>query len=378
MRVPMADLKAQYQSMKDEVDSAVSGVMQEAQFILGDNVRALEEEVAEFCGAGFGVGVASGTDALVLALSAVGIDEGDEVITTPFTFVSTVEAVSLLGARPVFVDIDPRTLNIDPAGIENKVTRRTRAILPVHLYGQAADIRAVTEIADRHRLRIVWDGAQAIGAEYNGQPIGCFRDAVALSFFPTKNLGAAGDGGMVLTNDPDLAQRLRCIRFHGSGGTYSYRYVGYCSRLDELQAAILRAKLPHLEQWTEGRRRNAQRYDDLLSDTDLVLPLESPGNKHVYHQYTVRTKRRDELRAHLKSLGIDTGVYYPTPLHIEEAYKYLGYSEGDFPEAERACRDVLSLPICPELTEEQVTHVASSVRSFVGQRESCHVDWRSS
>jgi len=367
VKVLMADLKAQYQSIRDEIDGAVAGVMQGGRFVLGDNVKTLEQQVAEFCGADFGIGVASGTDALILALSAVGIREGDEVITVPFTFVSTVEAISLLGARAVFVDVDPRTLNIDAADVESKITRKTRAILPVHLYGQVVDVDTISKIAHRYELRAVWDGAQAIGAEYNGQPIGCFGDAVALSFFPTKNLGAAGDGGMILTNDSDLAEKLRFIRFHGSGGTYSYRYVGYCSRLDELQAAILRAKLPHLKRWTDIRRRNAGTYNKLLADLDIVLPMEAPGNKHVYHQYTVRTKRRDELRVCLKSREIDTGVYYPGPLHFEEAYKYLGYSEGDFPEAEKACHEVLSLPIHPELTDEQMAHVGSSVRSFLEQ-----------
>lgn len=364
MKVPMADLRAQYQSMRHEIDSAVHAVMENGRFILGENVKALEEEVAKYCGAAYGIGVASGTDAIVLALSATGIEPGDEVLTIPFTFIATVEAIALLRARPVCVDIDPATFNLDPERIEEKITDRTKAILPVHLYGQAADVAHISEIASRHRLRVIYDGAQAIGAEALGRPIGEYGDAVALSFFPTKNLGAAGDGGMVLTNDPDLAEKLRFLRFHGSGGTYSYRHIGYCSRLDEIQAAILRAKLPRLNEWTELRRRNAGTYRNLLSGINIKLPDEKPGNKHVYHQFTIRCSERDRLKEHLKCKEIDTGVYYASPLHLEEAYGYLGYAPGDFPEAERACREVLSLPVFPEMTKRQLEYVARSIRLF--------------
>jgi len=248
--------------------------------------------------------------------------------------------------------------------LEARITPRTKAIMPVHLYGQTADMTAILEIAGRHGLRVVCDGAQAIGAEHRGKPIGCYGDLVTLSFFPTKNLGAAGDCGMVLTSDPDLAEKVRYLRFHGSGGSYSYRYVGYCSRLDELQAAILRAKLPHLPAWNEARRRNAGTYDELLPGLRVGLPVEHVDNRHVYHQYTIRTDRREALKAYLKELEVDTGIYYPGPLHLEEAYRCLGYDEGDFPEAEKACREVLSIPVFPELTERQLAHVASSVRSF--------------
>ena len=367
MRVPIADLKTQYQSIKKDIDDAVFSVLESCGFILGPNVAALEEKIAEYCGASYGVGVNSGTDAIALALTAMGVGHGDEVITTPFTQVATTEVIALLGAKPVYADIDPQTFNLDSNKIEGKITSKTKAILPVHLYGQCADVKRIGEIAKKHGLRLLYDGAQAIAAEAQGKPIGAFGDAVTLSFFPTKNLGAAGDGGMILTNNADLAEKLRYLRFHGSAGTYSYKYIGYCSRLDAIQAAILMAKLPHLDGWTELRRRNAETYRCLLSDLDIVLPKEEPFNKHVYHQFTIRHRERDRLREYLKSREIDTGVYYPAPLHLEEAYRYLGYGPGDLPEAERTCREVLSLPVFPGLTEQQLAHVAHSIRSFCEQ-----------
>lgn len=367
LKVPMANLKAQYESLKNEIDAAVLDVLQSGQFILGSNTVALEEEIARTCGAEYGIGVASGTDALVLALSAVGVAEGDEVITTPFTFVATVEAISLLRATPVFADIDPLTFNLDPADVERRISSKTRAILPVHLYGQPADIGRFSELAESHDLRLVWDGAQAIGCKYGGKAVGAYADALTLSFYPTKNLGGVGDGGMIVTNDADLAEKLRHLRFHGSAGSYSYKYIGYCSRLDEIQAAILRVKMPHLEAWNEARRQNARAYHELLGDLGIGIPAEAADCKHIYHQFTIRSQTRDALKDHLKKLDIDTGVFYPGPLHLEEAYKYLGYTKGDFPEAERACREVLSLPVFPELSEDQLRHVASSVRSFLEQ-----------
>ncbi len=360
----MADLQAQYRLIGNDIDAAALEVIRSGRFILGDNVKALEQEIAHLCGAEHGIGVASGTDALILSLAAVGIGEGDEVITTPFTFVATVEAIALLGATPVFADVEPRTFNLDPAEVERRITPKTRAILPVHLYGQPADITRLSDLAKAHGLKIVWDGAQAIGCEYRGRGIGEYPDAMSLSFFPTKNLGGAGDGGMIVTNDAELADKARHLRFHGSAGTYSYKYVGYCSRLDELQAAVLRVKLSHLPEWTEARRRNAHSYNRLLDGLEIELPAELPGLKHAYHQYTVRATRREELRKFLKTRDIDTGVYYPGPLHLEEAYNHMCHAEGDFPEAERACREVLSLPVFPELTPEQHAHVAASVRSF--------------
>jgi dTDP-4-amino-4,6-dideoxygalactose transaminase len=367
MKVPMADLKMQYQSAKAEIDSAVSAVMEGCGFILGQNVKALEQEIAQLCGAEHGIGVNSGTDAIWLTLRAFDIGEGDEVITTPFTFVATTEVIALLGAKPVYADIDPVTFNLDPSKIEEKITPRTKAIVPVHLFGHAAEIARISDIAKRHGLRVVWDGAQAIGSEYGGRPVGAYGDATTLSFFPTKNLGGAGDGGMILTSDGELAEKLRYFRFHGSGGSYSYKYIGYCSRLDEVQAAVLRAKLPHLAEWTDARRRNASAYSEQFADLDLMLPSENSGCKHVYHQYTMRSSRRDALREHLASKEVSSGVYYPSPLHLEDAYRHLGYGPGDLPEAEQACREVFSIPVFPEMSREQRDYAIESVRSFFEQ-----------
>ncbi|MHB0912521.1 MAG: DegT/DnrJ/EryC1/StrS family aminotransferase [Armatimonadota bacterium] len=364
MKVPMADLAAQYQSMKKEIDGAVGDVLANCRFILGDNVITLEKEIADYCGAKYGLGVNSGTDALLLSLAALGVGPGNEVITTPFTFVATTEAIALLGATPVYADIDLDTYCLDPEKIEAKITPRTKAILPVHLYGRAAEIARILEIAGKHNLKVVWDGAQAIGVESGGKPVGAYGDAVTLSFFPTKNLGGAGDGGMILLNDPELVEKVKLLRFHGSGGTYSYKMVGYCSRLDELQAAILRVKLPHLDAWTEARRGNAEAYRRLLSDLPIIFPQEDPTGRHAYHQFTIRCSERDALREHLGSNDVSSGIYYPNPLHLETAYAHLGYSPGDLPEAERACREVLSLPVFPEMSAEQLAHVAASVRSF--------------
>ncbi len=364
MQIPMADLQAQHRALSEEIDSAIRGVLESCRFILGPNVAALEEEIAAYCESRFAVGVNSGTDALILALAACGVGPGDEVITTPFTFVATTEAIVRVGATPVFVDIDPVTFNLDAALVESRITERTRALLPVHLYGQTADLTALTHIAKRHGLRLISDGAQAIGARHCGMGIGQFGDAATLSFFPTKNLGALGDGGMVLTNHEEVAERLRLLRFHGSGGSYSYSEVGWCSRLDEIQAAVLRVKLKHLPEWTARRAANAARYTELLEGCGLRLPQTAPGNEHVWHQYTVCTPRRAELQAFLKERGIASAVYYPGALHLEAAYRYLGAGEGDFPEAERACREVLSLPVFPELPEGAVERVAEAVREF--------------
>lgn len=366
MQIPMADLRAQYGALAEEIEGAVREVLQSCRFILGPNVSALEEEIADYCEARYAVGVNSGTDALILALAACGIGPGDEVITTPFTFVATVEAIVRVGATPVFADIDPVTFNLDAARVEERITERTRALLPVHLYGQTADLTALGHIAARHSLRLISDGAQAIGARHNGMGIGQFGDAATLSFFPTKNLGGPGDGGMVLTNSEEVAERVRLLRFHGSGGTYSYREVGWCSRLDELQAAVLRVKLRHLPEWTARRAANASLYTALLEGCGLRLPQAVPGNEHVWHQYTVATPRRSELQAFLRERGIASAVYYPGALHLEQAYRFLGGREGDLPEAERACREVLSLPVFPELPEGAVEHVAQAVREFFG------------
>ena len=363
----MADLRAQYQGLKAEIDRAVLEVLETAQYILGDRVSRLEARIAEQCGVAHGVGVASGTDALLLPLVALGIGPGDEVITSAFTFVATAEVIVLAGATPVFADIDPETYCLDPASVAARITPRTRAILPVHLYGQTANLSALRELAERHNLRIIEDAAQAIGAQHQGKGVGAWGDAAGLSFFPTKNLGAAGDGGMVLTNDAELAERLRNLRFHGSGGSYYYSRIGYNSRLDALQAAILEAKLGSLAGWNEARRANAAYYREALADTPLLLPREAEGNYHIDHQFTVRVPEgtdREALRAHLQAQGVASAIYYPLPTHLQEAYAQWSEGPGSLPETERAAAQVLSLPVFPELTVEQRALVAASVRSF--------------
>lgn len=360
----MADLGSQYRRIQAELEPLVLEVLASGRYILGEHVHAFEQEVAQVCRARYAIGVSSGTDALKLALRAVGIQPGDEVITTPFTFVSTVEVVVQLGAKPVFVDIDPYTYNLDPDQVESAITPRTRAILPVDLYGQSAEMRALRAIADRYGLWLIEDAAQAIGARHYEAPIGAFAHAAALSFFPTKNIGAAGDAGMVITNDEQLAYKVRSLRVHGMNGGYYYEDIGYTARLDELQAVILRVKLRHLEEWTERRRYHATLYRTLLMETPLQLPLAQPYNYHVYHQFTVRTAQRDALRDYLRQRGIESAVYYPLPLHLQPAYRFLGYREGDFPHAERAAREVLSLPVHSELTEDQIAQVAQSILEF--------------
>ena len=362
--IPILDLKGQYESIKDEINEAVQGVLESGHFVLGPNVEALEKEVAEYCQCRHGVGVASGTDALRLSLHALGIGPGDEVITTPFTFIATANTISHTGATPVFVDIDPRTYNIDPAKIEAAITERTKAILPVHLYGHPADMGTIMEIAKRHGLRVIEDCAQAIGAEYQGKRVGSFGDVGCLSFYPTKNLGAYGDGGMVVTNDPEVAEKIDILRRQGSRVKYRAEVLGFNSRLDELQAAILRVKLIHLDEWIEARQERAHRYDELLSDWAIVTPYEGDGVRHVYYLYTIRAPRRDELRDHLKQRGISTMVYYPLSLHRQKLYQGLGYAEVSLPQSERAEREVLSLPMYPELREEQVEAVVGAIMAF--------------
>lgn len=365
IHVPIADLQAQYRALRAEIDEAIARVLESGRFILGENVRRLEEEVASYCGARFGIGVASGTDALELSLAALGVGPGDEVITTPFTFGATTEVIVRLGARPVYVDIDPCTYNIDVNAIEKAISPRTRALLPVDLFGQMVDREALWRLAKEHGLYLVNDSAQAIGARQNGVPVAAVGHATAMSFYPTKNLGAFGDGGIVLTNEEEIARRVRQLRVHGAeGGAYFYHVPGYCSRLDEIQAAILRVKLRYLEGWNEQRRQNACRYMELLQGTGAVLPVTMPGNLHTYHQFTIRHRQRDALQAYLKEHGIATAVYYPLPLHLQEAYRSLGYQRGDFPHAERAAEEVLSLPVHPELSQQQIEYVAAMVRRF--------------
>lgn len=370
MAVPLTDIKAQYNSIKDGIDSAIHRVLQQGQFILGPEVKAFEEEMASYCGTGFGVGVASGTDALHLALLACGIKPADEVITTPFTFIATAESIAKCGARPVFVDIDPRTYNIDPAQIEPKITSKTKAIVPVHLYGQPAAMESILELAHKYNLKTVEDCAQALGAEYKGKRVGSLGDAGCLSFFPAKNLGAYGDGGMVVTNDPDIAETVDALGKHGSRTSYYHIMHGFNSRLDALQAAILRVKLKQLDRWNELRRSKASLYTRLLSQIDgIEPPYVEEHNKSSCNYYTIRLKDsrldRNELRKHLESKGIQTMVYYPLSLHLQEVYKGLGYKLGDFPQSEQAQEQVLSLPMYPELSEMQIEEVVDEIKEFL-------------
>ena len=364
MKVALGEVTKQYRSIQDEVDSAIREVLNSGQFILGETVAAFEEECAAYCGSRFAVGVNSGTDALLLALVANGIGEGHEVITTPLTFVATIEAITLAGARPVFVDIDPRTYNLDPDRVESAITEQSRALMPVDLYGQMADRVAMVTVAEKYGLGLIWDAAQAIGSRFNDKPVGSYSGTSTLSFYPTKNLGAYGDGGMALTNDEGVRDRLRQYRFHGSGGGYFYARVGYCSRLDALQAAILRVKLRHLDRWTDQRRAHAHKYYDLLRDSAVSLPYTDPRAYHTYHQFTIRHPRRDALKDHLLENGIASGIYYPLALHLQEAYAHLGHAAGDFPESERATREVLSIPVYPELTDDQIEYTAAQIRRF--------------
>ena len=365
MAIPIANPKLQILALKDEITAAVAQVFETCQFIIGENVVALEDEIPQFCDAKYGISVNSGTDAIVIALAANDIGPGDEVITTPYTFVATTEAILIVGAKPVYVDIDPETFNLDHTKIEEKITNKTKAILPVHLYGQCADIEQIEAIAKKHGLKLISDGAQAIGSMHKGKGIGKYGDASTLSFFPTKNLGGCGDGGMVLTDNEAVAAKAKSLRFHGMDSTYSYEYVGYCSRLDEIQAAVLRVKMKRIKDWNEGRRSNAAHYIETLSDLPLKLPVSKPENYHIYHQFTLRFDKRDELKAKLAERGIATGIYYPGPLHLQNAYLNLGYKEGDLPESENVCKQVLSLPIFPELKREEVETVARAVRESV-------------
>ena len=362
MKVPFLDLKWQYRSIAPEIDAAVRGVIENGQFILGPEVKALEGEMAGFCRARHGVGVASGTDALRLALEALGIGDGDEVITTPFTFVATAEMISQAGATPVFADIDPDTCNLDPADVARKVTARTKAILPVHLYGYPADMTALTELAQHHGIAVIEDAAQAIGAEHRGRRVGSLGRIACFSFFPTKNLGAYGDGGFLTTDDDALAARITMARQHGSRQKYFYESLGWSSRLDELQAAVLRVKLRHLETWTERRRALARVYDARLADLPLRLIREGDSERAVYHLYTVRTARRDELQKFLAAQGIATMVHYPMALHRQPLYRHL--PTGALPHSELASAEVLSLPLFPEMMAEEQERVIDAVRAF--------------
>jgi dTDP-4-amino-4,6-dideoxygalactose transaminase len=394
--VPLLDLRGQYETIREELRAAIDRVSESQQFILGPEVEGLEHEVADYSQCEFGIGVSSGSDALLVALMAIDLKPGDEVLMPPYTFFATAGAVSRLGAKPVFVDINPLTYNIEPAAIEAAITERTRAIIPVHLYGQMAEMKPIMEIAERHNLYVIEDAAQAIGSEDEGRRAGSIGHFGCFSFFPSKNLGGFGDGGMVTTNDPKLAERVRLLRNHGYGPKYYNKVVGGNFRLDALQAAVLRVKLKYLDEWTGARQRNAARYRDLFAEAGLsldadslpylqsngeaafksgatsplasldgvVLPVEASGVRHIYNQFVIRSGRRDELMNFLRECQIGTEIYYPVPMHLQECFADLGHREGEFPKSEQAATETLALPIYPELTEEMQANVVLAIAKF--------------
>lgn len=371
MNVPLLDLKAQYATIREEIKPVVDEVIESQSFILGPEVEALEREIAEFSGARFAIGVSSGTDALLLALMAAQIRSGDEVITTPYTFFATAGSIARVGAIPVFVDIDPRTYNINPAFIEEKMTSKTKALMPVHLFGQCAAMKPILAISQKYDLLVIEDAAQAIGAEYGGMNggkpckagnmghFGCF------SFFPSKNLGGFGDGGMIVANDETFAQRVRDLRTHGGRDKYRNYLVGINGRLDALQAAVLRVKLQHLEKWSKKRRQHAAYYNQAFSSIEQIqTPYNAPGSLHIYNQYVIRVPKRDEFQTYLKEHHIGSAIYYPIPLHLQECFEYLGYKVGDFPESEKAAGETIALPVYPELSQEQQDYVIETIGDF--------------
>lgn len=366
--IPLLDLKAQWAEIRSEVVPAVLAVLDSQQFILGPEVEALEREIAAYLGARFAIAVASGTDALLLALRGLKIGPGDEVITTAYSFFSTASTSVLLGARPVFVDIDPVTYNLDPGQIERNITSRTRAVIPVHLFGRPAELAPILEIARAYGLAVIEDAAQAIGARYQGAAVGTLGDAGCLSFYPSKNLGGFGDGGMILTNREDLAKAVRELRVHGASVEYHHRQIGYNSRLDALQAAVLRVKLRHLDRWTHARRRHAEQYHRLLQGSPVLTPTPVADGDHVYHHYVIRVNRRDELLAYLRERGIGAAVYYPVPLHRLECFGPLVPEGLSLPEAEGAARETLAIPVYPELSEEDISRVAETILQWAEGR----------
>jgi dTDP-4-amino-4,6-dideoxygalactose transaminase len=374
VNVPLLDLKAQYRGIKAELLAVMEAVCEEQGFVLGPRLVEFEKATAQYIGSRHAIGCASGSDALLLALMAFGVKPGDEVITVPFTFFATAGAISRLGAKPVFVDIESDSFNIDPHQIERAITPRTKAVIPVHLFGQCADMAAVNGIAKSRGLRVIEDACQAIGAAQNGRRAGALGDVGCFSFFPTKNLGGFGDGGLMTTEDDGLGDTLAMLRVHGSRVRYLHEAVGINSRLDALQAAVLHVKLKYLDQWTEGRRRNAERYRRLFAEAQLLdrvlLPLTTPGNFHVYNQYTVRVRQRDALRNFLKERGVGSEVYYPLPLHLQNCYHTLGYRKGAFPVSERAAEEVLSLPIYAELEDNQLVYVVEQIQQYFAHHES--------
>jgi dTDP-4-amino-4,6-dideoxygalactose transaminase len=368
LQVPLLDIPASYEQILSDVEKKISEVIRSGRFILGPVVEELEARITDYCGTKYAIGVSSGTDALLISLMAAGIGEGDEVITTPFTFFATAGSIARVGAHPVFVDIEPETFNIDPKQIENKITDKTRALMPVHLYGQCANMDSILEVARRHGLAVIEDAAQAIGSEYKGQRAGSIGDYGCLSFFPTKNLGGFGDGGMVTTSSKELYERVKILRVHGSEPKYFHKTIGGNFRLDAIQAAVVLAKLNYLDHWTELRRQNAEIYKTLFEKRGLLNSLELPSEttpRHVYNQYVIRVKDyRDGLRQFLDKNHVATEIYYPLPLHLQECFDSLGYHQGDFPVAERAADEVLALPVYPELTESQLEYVVEMIAHF--------------
>jgi len=365
--VPYLDLRAQLKPLRAELDTAIARTLDNCSFCLGPDVAQFEKDFAAFCGAQYALGFNSGTSALHVAMRLLNVGPGDEVITTPYTFIATSWAISYCGARPVYVDIDDATFNLDPKLIENAITPRTKAVLPVHLYGQPFDLDAVAAVCKKHKLPFVEDAAQAHGAKYKGKSIGTFGAASCFSFYPAKNLGACGEGGALVTNDAALAARAKSLREHGSTVRYHHDEVGYNYRLEGIQGAVLGVKLKHLARWTRERQRVAARYAELLADTSLQLPTVTAGNESAWHLYTVRSPRRDELKKHLDANGIGNAVHYPMPLHLQKVYSNLGCQLGDFPVAEKASREVLSLPMFPELTDVQIQRVAAVIKGFFGK-----------
>lgn len=394
VQIPLINLRRQYETIKTECDRKVLDLLSSAQYIMGENVKAFEKEFSEYLGIRHSISVANGTDALVIALKALGIGEGDEVITTPFTFFATAEAISSVGATPVFCDVRLDTFNIDPQKVEEKITKKTKAIMPVHIFGQPCDMDEINEIAKRYGLYVIEDACQAVGSQYKGRMTGTLGHIACFSFFPTKNLGCAGDGGMIVTNDDDLATICKALRIHGSGENgkkafnllnnideeveedtahdntiynplkyYNY-LIGHNSRLDEIQAAILRIKLPYLDQWNEKRRQIARYYNEELKDAKLVTPYEDDKVRHIYHMYVLQSERREETVAYLKEKGIATGIYYPVPLHLQKAYENLGYKEGDMPNAEYLSKRTFAIPMFPELTEEEMKYIVQALKEF--------------
>ncbi|MFC1502489.1 DegT/DnrJ/EryC1/StrS family aminotransferase [bacterium] len=367
MKIPMVDLVAQYKSIQKEIDKVVKDVIESGWFVMGPNVQAFEEEMAGYCEVDHGIVCNSGTDALQMALMAIGVGPGDEVITTPFTFVATAEVIALLGAKPVYVDVEPETFLIDVKKIENVITKKTKAVIPVHLFGQIVDMDRLNAIAKKHKLVVIEDACQAVGATYKKQKACRLGDMGCLSFFPAKNLGAYGDGGMILTSDEKVAQKLRMIRDHGSDRRYHHAVLGVNSRLDAIQAAILRVKLRHLDDWNEARKDRASLYSELLKDAPVSLPVIKESNDHVFHQYSILVEDRDGLQKHLGDAGIATAIHYPVPLHLQPAFKQPKLGKGSFPVAEAAAHNIISLPMYPELKEEVIHFITGKIIEYTGR-----------